>query len=177
VILFLIGFCMFGPQVLLVGTFPVDLAKGNTGAAAAGFVNFMGYMGAAAGDKITGNLAQTYGWHAAVWFWAACALVGAIIIASLWNVRAERRWKARRPPVRKSFSTGRQRCLIPIKNNSFMRAIIIGAGRGRRLMPMTAETPKCYAEVHGRRLLDWATEGVQGGRQDRQLVFFGGVHK
>lgn len=37
-----------------------------------------------------------------------------------------------------------------------MRAIIIAAGRGRRLMPTTAETPKCYAEVHGRRLLDWA---------------------
>src|SRR5205809_539165 len=37
-----------------------------------------------------------------------------------------------------------------------MRAIIIGAGRGRRLMPTTADTPKCYAEVRGRRLLDWS---------------------
>jgi len=37
-----------------------------------------------------------------------------------------------------------------------MKAIIIGAGRGQRLMPTTAETPKCYAEVQGRRLLDWA---------------------
>jgi choline kinase len=37
-----------------------------------------------------------------------------------------------------------------------MKAIIIGAGRGRRLMPTTADTPKCYAEVNGRRLLDWA---------------------
>ncbi len=36
-----------------------------------------------------------------------------------------------------------------------MKAIIIGAGRGRRLMPTTADTPKCYAEVQGRRLLDW----------------------
>src|SRR5206468_4190759 len=39
-----------------------------------------------------------------------------------------------------------------------MRAIIIGAGRGRRLMPTTAETPKCYAEVQGLRLLDWALQ-------------------
>jgi choline kinase len=37
-----------------------------------------------------------------------------------------------------------------------MHALIIGAGRGRRLMPMTQDTPKCYAEIHGRRLLDWA---------------------
>ena len=36
-----------------------------------------------------------------------------------------------------------------------MRAIIIGAGRGRRLMPTTADTPKCFAEVRGRRLVDW----------------------
>jgi oligogalacturonide lyase len=39
-----------------------------------------------------------------------------------------------------------------------MKAIIIGAGHGRRLMPTTAGTPKCYAEVHGRRLLDWAVK-------------------
>jgi choline kinase len=37
-----------------------------------------------------------------------------------------------------------------------MKAIIIAAGRGRRLMPTTADTPKCYAEIHGRRMLDWA---------------------
>ena len=35
-----------------------------------------------------------------------------------------------------------------------MRVIIIGAGRGRRLMPMTADTPKCFADVQGRRILD-----------------------
>ena len=43
-----------------------------------------------------------------------------------------------------------------------MKAIIIGAGRGRRLMPTTADTPKCYAEVNGRRLLDWALEAFAG---------------
>jgi MFS transporter, OPA family, glycerol-3-phosphate transporter len=84
-ILFLIGFCIFGSQVLLVGTLPVDLARGGTAAAAVGFVNFMGYMGAAAGDKLTGSFAQTHGWPAAVKFWAACAFVGAIFIAGLWN--------------------------------------------------------------------------------------------
>ena len=89
-ILFLIGFCIFGPQVLLVGTLPVDLARGGTAAAAAGFVNFMGYMGAAAGDKLTGQFAQEHGWQAAVRFWAACAFVGALIIVCLWNTG--RRW-------------------------------------------------------------------------------------
>ena len=91
VILFFIGFCIFGPQVLLVGTLPVDLARNGTAAAAAGFVNFMGYMGAAAGDKLTGQFAQDHGWPAAVRFWAGCALAGALIIACLWRREAELR--------------------------------------------------------------------------------------
>ena len=84
-ILFAIGFCIFGAQVVLVGTLPVDLARNGTAAAAAGFVNFMGYMGAAAGDKVTGQIAQEHGWPFAVRFWAACAFVSAIAIAALWN--------------------------------------------------------------------------------------------
>jgi L-glutamine-phosphate cytidylyltransferase len=36
-----------------------------------------------------------------------------------------------------------------------MKVIIIGAGRGQRLMPSTADTPKCFAEVGGKRILDW----------------------
>ncbi len=84
-ILFGIGFCIFGAQVLLVGTLPVDLARHGTAAAAAGFVNFMGYMGAAAGDQLTGHLAQDYGWQFAVRFWSACAFGSAVTIAFLWN--------------------------------------------------------------------------------------------
>ncbi len=91
VTLFLIGFCIFGPQVLLVGTLPTDLARGGTAAAAAGFVNFMGYMGAAAGNKVTGELAEHLGWPAAVGFWAACALAGAFVIMGLWRREQELR--------------------------------------------------------------------------------------
>ena len=84
-VLFLVGFCIFGAQVLLVGTFPVDLARHGTAAAAVGFVNFMGYMGAAAGDKLTGHRAEELGWKLAVLFWAGCALLAAGTIACLWK--------------------------------------------------------------------------------------------
>lgn len=54
-----------------------------------------------------------------------------------------------------------------------MKAIIIGAGRGRRLMPTTADTPKCYAEVQGRRLLDWGLRAfADAGVTD--ICFIGG---
>lgn len=53
------------------------------------------------------------------------------------------------------------------------KAIIIAAGRGRRLMPTTSDTPKCYAEVHGKRLLDYALSSFAGaGITD--ICFIGG---
>jgi sugar phosphate permease len=85
VVLILIGFFVFGPQVMLVGTFPVDLARKGAAAAAAGFVNFAGYIGAAVGDKLTGHLAQHYGWQHAIWFWAACAFAAALMVGFLWR--------------------------------------------------------------------------------------------
>lgn len=54
-----------------------------------------------------------------------------------------------------------------------MRVIVIGAGRGRRLMPTTADAPKCYAEVGGKRLLDWALDAFRAcGLND--ICFVGG---
>jgi choline kinase len=56
-----------------------------------------------------------------------------------------------------------------------MKAIIIGAGRGRRLMPLTEDQPKCFAPVRGRRILDWIVEALAGGGfAPRDVVFVGG---
>jgi choline kinase len=54
-----------------------------------------------------------------------------------------------------------------------MQAIIIGAGRGQRLMPTTADTPKCFAQVGGRRILDWALAAFRANGLDR-IAFIGG---
>jgi MFS family permease len=91
-LLVVIGFCIYGPQVLLVGTAPADLAHRGTSAAAAGFVNFMGYIGAAAGDVVTGyySMAEHGGWQLAIYIWAGWAFAGAAIMAILWNTTAER---------------------------------------------------------------------------------------
>ncbi|CAA9210938.1 MAG: hypothetical protein AVDCRST_MAG77-262 [uncultured Chloroflexi bacterium] len=56
-----------------------------------------------------------------------------------------------------------------------MKAIIIGAGRGRRLMPLTENQPKCFAPVGGKRILDWVLEALAGGGfAPRDVVFIGG---
>jgi sugar phosphate permease len=85
VILAFVGFTVYGPQVLLVGTAPVDLARKGTAAAAVGFVNFMGYMGAFSGDVVTGSLVDNHGWRAGLYFWAACAFAAAAVSALLWK--------------------------------------------------------------------------------------------
>jgi choline kinase len=54
-----------------------------------------------------------------------------------------------------------------------MKAIIIGAGRGKRLMPTTADTPKCFAEVGGRRIADWIVEAFAANDITR-ICFIGG---
>ncbi|MGK0196904.1 MAG: sugar phosphate permease [Yoonia sp.] len=79
------GFTIYGPQVLLVGTAAIDLAKSGAPAAAVGLVNFMGYMGAFAGDQVTGMLVDNYDWSAALGFWAGCAILGAAVVSLLWN--------------------------------------------------------------------------------------------
>ena len=54
-----------------------------------------------------------------------------------------------------------------------MRAIIIGAGRGMRLMPTTADEPKCFAEIGGKRILDWILDAFHAGGVD-DVCFIGG---
>ena len=54
-----------------------------------------------------------------------------------------------------------------------MQAIIIGAGRGARLMPTTADAPKCFAEVGDRRILDWTVDAFAQNGIER-IAFIGG---
>ena len=87
VTLALAGFCLFGAQILLVGTAAQDFARRGATAAAAGFVDFMGHMGAFSGDVVTGLMLRRYGWPGAIAWWASAALAAGLLVATLWRVR------------------------------------------------------------------------------------------
>ncbi len=87
VCLALIGFFLYGAQILLVGTAAQDFARRGTTAAAAGFVDFMGYLGAFGGDVVTGWLLKHRDFHAAIMFWSSAAIVAALLSALLWRAR------------------------------------------------------------------------------------------
>ena len=87
VVLSLIGFFLYGAQILLVGTAAQDFARGGAAAAAAGFVDFTGSMGAFAGDVVTGWMLKNRDWHQAIQVWAGAAIVASLLVATLWNAK------------------------------------------------------------------------------------------
>jgi sugar phosphate permease len=87
VCLALTGFCLFGAQILLVGTAAQDYARRGATAAAAGFVDFCGHMGAFSGDVVTGWMLKHHGWNGAIAWWATAAVIAAAIVATLWRYR------------------------------------------------------------------------------------------
>ena len=54
-----------------------------------------------------------------------------------------------------------------------MNVILLGAGRGERLMPLTASQPKCFTEVAGTKILDWTLSAFRQNGLDK-FVFVGG---
>lgn len=36
-----------------------------------------------------------------------------------------------------------------------MKAIILSAGQGKRLLPLTADNPKCLLNIEGHSLIEW----------------------
>ena len=58
------------------------------------------------------------------------------------------------------------------RNGTFMtirKAIILSAGKGSRLLPLTAQRPKCLIRLAGRSLLDWQLD-VLGGAGIEDIV-------
>jgi len=84
-----IGFCTYGPHVLMVGHAAQDFAGRKAAASAAGFIDGWGYVGAAMTGVFTGWLVENYGWGAGFWYWIIAALVAAAIMAALWAIPVE----------------------------------------------------------------------------------------
>ena len=58
-----------------------------------------------------------------------------------------------------------------------MKAIILSAGQGRRLMPLTANTPKCCLMLAGKTLLEHQVEALAANGIDEIVVVTGFGHR
>lgn len=83
--MFLVGFSIFGPQ-MLIGVTAAELSHKKAAATSTGFVGCFAYMGAAVAGYPFGKLTQEYGWEGFFVGMAICALMSAILLTPLWNI-------------------------------------------------------------------------------------------
>lgn len=86
-ILGLIGFCVLGSQVILIGAVPMDFGTRKAAGSAAGFIDFFGYLGAGLTGVTSGYLAQHYGWEYSFWFWIISAFLASALCFGLWTYK------------------------------------------------------------------------------------------
>lgn len=54
-----------------------------------------------------------------------------------------------------------------------MKVVILSAGQGRRLLPLTAESPKCVLPIDGQSLIEWQLDGLYRCGIDQVTVVVG----
>ena len=54
-----------------------------------------------------------------------------------------------------------------------MKAVILSAGQGKRLLPLTADCPKCILPVQGRSLIEWQIDELAKCGIDQVTVVLG----
>jgi len=57
-----------------------------------------------------------------------------------------------------------------------LKAIILSAGQGRRLLPLTESVPKCCLSLNGKKILEWQVEALTAAGIEEVLVVTGFAH-
>jgi sugar phosphate permease len=86
-VLMAIGFFTYGPHVAMVAACPMDFGTRKAAASAAGFIDGVGYIGAAVTGVVSGYLVDNYGWNTAFYMWLGGALAAAALMLVLWNYK------------------------------------------------------------------------------------------
>ena len=89
VLLFAVGFLIFGPDSLVAATAAIDFGTRKGASAAIGIINGLGSIDAIAGGMIPGFFKDSWGWEGLFIFLAASALIASILMIPKWNVLPE----------------------------------------------------------------------------------------
>ncbi|MBN1911340.1 MAG: MFS transporter [Pirellulales bacterium] len=82
----IIGFCTYGPHILMVGHAAQDFGKKSGSAGAAGFIDGMGYVGASLAGWGMGRLIDASGYVQAFHVAGYAAIAGGALAVVLWSV-------------------------------------------------------------------------------------------
>ena len=86
-VLMAVGFFTYGPHVAMVAACPMDFGTRKAAASAAGFIDGVGYIGAAVTGVLSGYLVEHFGWSTAFYLWLGGAIAAAALMLVLWNYR------------------------------------------------------------------------------------------
>ncbi|MBN2314061.1 MAG: MFS transporter, partial [Sedimentisphaerales bacterium] len=80
-----IGFCTYGPHILMVGHAAQDFGKKSGAAGAAGFIDGLGYIGASLAGWGAGVMIIKYSYTFTFVFFGAAAILGALLVCLIWK--------------------------------------------------------------------------------------------
>ena len=86
-VMFLFGFLIFGPQ-MLIGMAAAELADKEAAGTATGFAGLFAYTGAACAGWPVGRITQDFGWPGFFLLLSICACVAVLLLLPLWSKRA-----------------------------------------------------------------------------------------
>ena len=81
-----VGFCTYGPHILMVGHAAQDFGKKSGAAGAAGFIDAMGYIGASLAGWGAGVLIKSQGYTFTFTTFGGAAILGALLVTVIWKV-------------------------------------------------------------------------------------------
>jgi OPA family glycerol-3-phosphate transporter-like MFS transporter len=81
----IIGFCTYGPHILMVGHAAQDFGRKHGAAGAAGFIDAMGYIGASLAGWGAGALIRSRGYEVTFVTFGSAAILGAALISFIWK--------------------------------------------------------------------------------------------
>jgi OPA family sugar phosphate sensor protein UhpC-like MFS transporter len=85
----IIGFLVFGPQ-MLVGLAAAEFVSKKAASTSNGFAGCFAYLGAAVAGYPLGQVTEIYGWYGFIVTLVVCAILTAVILLPIWSVRKGR---------------------------------------------------------------------------------------
>jgi OPA family glycerol-3-phosphate transporter-like MFS transporter len=86
-----IGFMTYGPHVLIVASAPMDYGTRKAASSVTGFIDGVGYIGAALTGILSGWLTDVWGWNAAFYLWIGASVFAGVLMMLLWNYKPKKR--------------------------------------------------------------------------------------
>ncbi|KAF3361580.1 putative hexose phosphate transport protein [Chlamydiales bacterium STE3] len=89
---FLIGFAVFGPQ-MMIGIAAAELSHKNAASTSTGFVGTFAYLGAAVAGYPLGKVADDWGWDGFFYFMSICCFISVLLLLPMWGITENKKAK------------------------------------------------------------------------------------